>query len=114
MNFLDFINYDILLRVLRHVLSISAGIGLYRFIQRLVIRSQCDDKGNKKLQKASLDKKNEDNEFNLAKYEREGMTIKAYNEKINNIAIDKYSFLTITNLSTKIYFINKYITSLSE
>lgn len=68
MNFLDFINYDILLRILRHVLSISAGIGIYIFIQRLVIRSQCDDKGNKKPQKVSLDKKNdEEDKYKLPK-----------------------------------------------
>lgn len=60
MSFLDFINYDILLKVLRHILSISVAIGLYLFIQRLVIRSQCDDKDNKKLQKVSLDKKNDE------------------------------------------------------
>jgi hypothetical protein len=48
MTFLDFINYDIILRVLRLTLSILAGIWLHNFIQRLVIRSQCDDKGNKK------------------------------------------------------------------
>lgn len=56
MSFLDFINYDILLRVLKHVLSISAGIGLYLFVQRLLMHNQCDNKGNKKPQKVSLDK----------------------------------------------------------
>jgi len=68
MSFLDFINYDILLRVLKHVLSILAGIGLYFFIQRLVTRSQCDDKGNTKPQKVSLDKKNdEETKYKLPK-----------------------------------------------
>ena len=60
MTFLDFINYDILLRVLRHILSILAAIGLYFFIQRLVTRSQCDDKGNTKPQKVSLKKNDEE------------------------------------------------------
>lgn len=59
MSFLDFINYDILLRVLRHILSITAAIGLYFFIQRLVAHNP-DDKGNKKPQKVSLDKKNDE------------------------------------------------------
>lgn len=59
MSFLDFINYDILLRVLKHILSILAAIGLYLFIQRLV-RNKCEDKDNKKPQKVSLDKKNDE------------------------------------------------------
>ena len=36
MTFLDFVGYDVLLKVLRHVLSISAGVGLYFFVQWLV------------------------------------------------------------------------------
>ena len=36
MNFLDFVGYDVLLKVLRHVVSISAGVGLYFFVQWLV------------------------------------------------------------------------------
>ena len=36
MNFIDFINYDILVKVLRHVVSISTGIGLYYLIQWLI------------------------------------------------------------------------------
>lgn len=59
MSFLDFINYDILLKVLRHILSISVAIGLYLFIQRLVTHNP-DDKGNKNHQKVSLDKKNDE------------------------------------------------------
>ena len=67
MTFLDFINYDILLRVLRHILSILAAIGLYFFIQRLVTRSQCDDKGNTKPQKVSLKKNDEEAKYKLPK-----------------------------------------------
>lgn len=68
MNFLDFINYDILLKVLKHILSISAGIGLYLFVQRLLMHNQCNDKGNKKPQKVSLDKKNdEEDKYKLPK-----------------------------------------------
>lgn len=36
MTFLDFIVYDNLLKVLRHVLSISAGVGLYFFVHWLL------------------------------------------------------------------------------
>ena len=36
MSFLDFIVYDNLLKVLKDVLCIAAGIGLYFFIQWLV------------------------------------------------------------------------------
>lgn len=68
MSFLDFINYDILLKVLRHILSISAGMCLYFFIQRLLMHNQCDNKGNKKPQKVSLDKKNdEEDKYKLPK-----------------------------------------------
>lgn len=67
MTFLDFINYDILLRVLRHILSILTAIGLYFFIQRLVTRSQCDDKGNTKPQKVSLKKNDEEAKYKLPK-----------------------------------------------
>ena len=67
MSFLDFINYDILLKVLKHILSISAAIGLYFFIQRLVTRSQCDDKGNTKPQKVSLKKNDEEDKYKLPK-----------------------------------------------
>lgn len=68
MNFLDFINYSILLKVLRHILSISAGIGLYFFVERLLMHNQCDNKGNKKPQKVSLDKKNdEEDKYKLPK-----------------------------------------------
>lgn len=67
MSFLDFISYDILLKVLKHILSISAAIGLYIFIQRLVTRSQCDDKGNTKPQKVSLKKNDEEDKYKLPK-----------------------------------------------
>ena len=40
--------------------------------------------------------------------------INAYNEKINKIEIDRYSFLTIINLKTKIYLIIKNIVSLVD
>lgn len=36
MSFLDFIGYGILLKILKDVLCISAGIGLYFFVQWLV------------------------------------------------------------------------------
>ena len=67
MSFLDFISYDILLKVLKHILSITAAIGLYIFIQRLVTRSQCDDKGNTKPQKVSLKKNDEEDKYKLPK-----------------------------------------------
>lgn len=67
MNFLDFISYGILLKVLKHILSILAAIGLYFFVQRLVTRNQCDDKGNKKPQKVSLKKNDEEAKYKLPK-----------------------------------------------
>lgn len=33
MNFLDFINYTVLLKFLKDILRIAAGVGLYCFIQ---------------------------------------------------------------------------------
>ena len=36
MTLLDFIEYDILLKFLKDVLCISAGVGLYFFVQWLV------------------------------------------------------------------------------
>ena len=36
MNFLDFINYTVLLKFLKDVLCIAGGVGLYYFIQWVV------------------------------------------------------------------------------